>query len=395
MFLLGMHGALAAQAPAPPARRAPAVLEPRAILQLGSTAEGRAAMVKQHGVAVVAIEQGLRWLTTHQDEDGRWNADEFMAHDRGNKTDGAGRAVHDVGVTGLAVLALAREGTAAKPRHAPILRGVKWLVQQQAANGRVGGNESQDFVYGHAIATLGLWAAAAATGSAEARAAAEKGQTYLDKHRNPYGVWRYQPRDNDNDTSVTTWAVLCYLAANEQGCAVDKSAMAAAAIWFDGVTDRAGRAGYLKLGDKSSRPVGTKERFPVEHTEAMTAGALLCRLGLGQTAETHPIVAASAGVLVEKPPQWDPDAGKVDLCYWFFASEALRHFGGESQQQWAAPLEAALVAGQRVDGAFAGSWDPVDPWGHEGGRIYSTAFAVLGLQALAPFPEKAAGPKPK
>lgn len=390
-----MHGALSAQVVVQVAKPAAPALEPRAILQLGNAADGRAAMVKKHGVAVVAIEQGLRWLTTHQDEDGRWNADEFMAHDPDGKTDGAGGATQDVGLTGLAVFALAREGTAAKPRHAAILRGVKWLVQQQAANGRVGSNETQDYVYGHAMATLGLWAAAAATGSAEARAAAEKGQGYLDKHRNPYGVWRYEPRDNDNDTSVTAWAVLCYLAASEQGCAIDKAALRAAAVWFDGVTDKTGRAGYLKAGDKSSRNVGMQLRFPVEHTEAMTAAALLCRLGLGQTEQTHPIVATAASVLVDKPPKWEPDTGKIDLYYWFFASEALRHFGGEPQKEWAAPLETALVAGQRVDGAFAGSWDPVDPWGQAGGRIYATALAVLSLQALAPFPEKAAPPKLK
>ena len=147
---------------------------------------------------------------------------------------------------------------------------------------------------------------------------------------------------------------------------------------------------------QASRAVGRVERFPPEHGEAMTAGALLCRMGLGQGAETHAITTAAANRLLAKAPQWDPAAGKVDLCYWFFASEALRHFGGERQQQWAGKLEAALIKGQRVDGAFAGSWDAVDPWGEDGGRLYATALSVLALQGLAPFapPAPAAG-KPK
>jgi len=392
--VLGLSGSLAAQV-AVEVKPATTASEPRAILQLATAADGRAALQKTNGAATAAIDQGLKWLAAHQDKDGRWNADEFMDHDaKEARTDGSGRAVYDVAVTGLAVLALAREGTAAKPHHPAILRGVHWLVLQQKENGLLGGNETQDFVYGHAIGTLGLWAAAAATGSAEARTAAEKGIAYLDFHRNPYGVWRYQPRDNDADTSVTTWAVLCYLAAKEQGHKCEPAPLKTAAVWMDAVTDlTTGRAGYTKAGEPSSRAVGRVERFPPEHGEAMTAAALLCRMGLGQTAESHPITARAAALLVAKAPEWDPAKGKVDHCYWFFASEALRHFGGDAQKQWAARLEAALVKGQRVDGAFAGSWDAVDPWGEDGGRLYATALSVLALQGLAPFAPAAGKPE--
>jgi hypothetical protein len=134
------------------------------------------------------------------------------------------------------------------------------------------------------------------------------------------------------------------------------------------------------------------ERFPPKHSEAMTAAGLLCRVGMGQTTESTPIVAKAVQCLVDKPPLWEPKDGKVDHCYWFFASEALRHLGGNAQKDWADKLEAALTKGQRGDGAFAGSWDPVDPWGEDGGRLYATALSVLALQGLAPFTERAAKP---
>ena len=35
---------------------------------------------------------------------------------------------------------------------------------------------------------------------------------------------------------------------------------------------------------------------------------------------------------------------------------------------------------QRVDGDAAGSWDPDGPWGMVGGRVYSTALALLTLE---------------
>ena len=35
------------------------------------------------------------------------------------------------------------------------------------------------------------------------RQAAVSALGYLEKHRNPKGAWRYKPRGNDNDSSIT------------------------------------------------------------------------------------------------------------------------------------------------------------------------------------------------
>ena len=48
---------------------------------------------------------------------------------------------------------------------------------------------------------------------------------YLERHRNPYGVWRYQPRDGDNDTSVTGWCVLAYKSARDFDLEVNQTAL--------------------------------------------------------------------------------------------------------------------------------------------------------------------------
>jgi len=53
--------------------------------------------------------------------------------------------------------------------------------------------------------------------------------------------------------------------------------------------------------------------------------------------------------------------------------------GGLTWEQWRT-LDA-VVKTQRADGNFAGSWDPDDAWGTEGGRVYSTAMLVLTLEA--------------
>jgi hypothetical protein len=389
--VLALCGSAAAQQAVHPAKAAPAAA-PVAVLALGRTAPPRAELAKTHPAAALAIESGLQWLRRHQEPGGRWDADGFMAHDQeGEATDGPGNPVHDVGVTGLAVLALAREGVAPKddPNRLALLKAAHWLKLQQQENGLLGTAASHDFIYDHAIGTLGLCAAAAATDSAEAREAAQAALGYLEHHRNPYSVWRYQPRDNDNDTSVTTWCVLANVAGLELGLDVNRNALKLAAVWLDQVTGPGGHVGYAQVGQPSSRHVGDHgKRFPVELGEAMTAAGLLCRLCLGQQPDGTPVLAAAAERLLAKPPAWKPEAGAVDECYWFLASEALRHFGGQPRQDWQQRLVEALLAGQRKDGAYGGSWDPVGPWGEDGGRIYATALSVLSLQGLYALPAK-------
>lgn len=363
---------------------------PVAVMAIGRTAAPRTTLAKTEPAAAQAIERGLAWLRDHQDVDGRWSSECFMRHDKGQPSGGAGSPVNDIGNTGLAVLALAREGVATKddPNRLAMLKAAHWLKDQQNNNGLLGQPASASFIYSHAIGTLGLCAVAAATDSAEARDAAKMALGYLEHHRNPFGVWRYQPRDGDNDTSVTTWCVLAEIAGLELGLEADRKALQCATDWFDAVTDQTGQAGYTKRGEGSSRAVGKFKRFPPAKGEAMTAAGLLCRQALGQQQRDVPVLAAAADRLVAKPPEWDPNSGAIDECYWFLASEALRHFGGRQRAQWNEKLVAALLAGQQKDGAAAGSWDPVGPWGDDGGRVYATALAVLSLQSLYPLPAK-------
>src|SRR5580765_1661147 len=77
----------------------------------GGRVEGRSSLVGGARAAGKAIEDGLRWLCQHQDDDGRFDADGFMKHDPpGAPCDGPGNPAQDVGVTALALLALLGDG---------------------------------------------------------------------------------------------------------------------------------------------------------------------------------------------------------------------------------------------------------------------------------------------
>ena len=51
----------------------------------------------------------------------------------------------------------------------------------------------------------------------------------------------------------------------------------------------------------------------------------------------------------------------------------------EAKEVYIALLKLITVNGNSPP-CFEGSWDPLDPWGEEGGRVYSTALMVLCLE---------------
>ena len=197
----------------------------------------------------------MEWLKRHQDEDGKWDADDFMKHDAGDvPCDGAGNPVHDVGVTGLALLAFLGDGSNMRsgPYRDVVRKAVRWLKDQQDDSGRFGTDASHDFIYNHMIASLAMCEAYGLSDYKVLRQYAQAGVNYLEKHRNPYKVWRYQPRDNDNDTSVTGWGVMVYKSAQDFDLAVNDRALKLCGAWFDEVTDPlTGKCGYSQRGEPS------------------------------------------------------------------------------------------------------------------------------------------------
>ena len=332
------------------------------------------------------VRRALMWLRRHQDDDGHWDAANFMKHDAsGEPCDGPGNPVNDVGVTGLAVMAFCGSGTTLRigPHRDVVRKAVRWLADQQREDGLIGMPSSQEFMYSHAIATLALCEAyGLSAGPRPLRGNAQNAINYIAQARSPYGVWRYQPRDNDGDTSITGWMVQAMLSAKEFGLQVDENALRAARVWFDNVTDPAsGRAGYTRRGEGSSRHAELTARFPAAQTEALTAVALLCRCLLREDPKESPVLDRAAATILQKPPAWNTATGAIDMYYWYYGSYALFQIGGSAWRDWQKKMNAAVLATQRDGGNADGSWDPLDAWGSDGGRVYATAMMVLCLEA--------------
>ncbi|GDY03351.1 hypothetical protein LBMAG49_26800 [Planctomycetota bacterium] len=334
-----------------------------------------------------AIVAGLEWLRKHQDEDGHWDTANFMKHDEGAPCDGPGNSGHDVGITGLALLAFLGNGNTLKlgPYRKVVRQGVKWLQEQQREDGLIGMPSTQTYLYSHAIATLAVCESYGLSDNYRPlKSVAQKALNYIAQARNTYGVWRYQPKDNDNDTSISGWMIQALLSGKEFKLAVDDSAFSAAKLWFDSVTDPVtGSSGYQKRGEGSSRPVELVDKFPAAKTESLTAVVLLCRCLMHESPKESPTMDKATDTIMKKTPIWNTTDGSIDMYYWYYGSYAMFQMGGKHWDSWSKKMTDAVLKTQRgqSDGNFHGSWDAADPWGQDGGRIYSTAIMVLCLEA--------------
>jgi hypothetical protein len=114
----------------------------------------------------------------------------------------------------------------------------------------------------------------------------------------------------------------------------------------------------------------------------MTAVGVLARVFLGENPKMSRPVRDGAALCARALPTWADD-GSIDMYYWYYGTLAMFQVGGDPWAKWNVAMKRAIVDRQRVDGDYSlckGSWDPVDPWGADGGRVYSTALLAMCLE---------------
>jgi hypothetical protein len=352
-----------------------------------------------------AVEDALRWLAAHQSPGGAWEAANFpnwcdgqAVGDDSRMPDGRGKGLYDVGVTGLALCAFLGAGYTSRGQHPfarTVARGLAWLRTVQDPEGCFGPRATQQYIYNHATAALAMVEAYGMTDSSIFKGSAQKALDFIALSRNPYFAWRYGIKPGDNDTSVTGWMMMALKSAmlvNQDArianrplpLVVDEGAFDGIRTWLDKVTDPdTGRVGYTTRGTGPARPSELVDRFPGEKSESMTAVGVLARIFMHDDPRKSRPIQQGAALCRRLPPVWNPSDGSIDMYYWYYATLAMYQVGGAAWEEWKAGLEKAVVETQRKDTDFClykGSWDPVGPWGADGGRVYSTALLAMCLQ---------------
>lgn len=331
-----------------------------------------------------AVRLALRWLALHQDEDGKWSPDGFMAHDPANdKCTGPGEAKNVVGISSMSLLCFLGSGYhhAEGKYQGVVRRGLEYLRSVQTDQGAFlrPGSTSPN-MYDHALATLVMIEAAALTWDADCYRRARRGASVIIGGQQPLGGWDYTPEPTGrNDMSVTGWQLLTLKGAEAIGIEVPWRVKSKAVRFLDTASAGSRLARYVYFEDNAGRNTNIL-------SHPLTASALLGRIILGQVRRGE--IARLADIISSQPPDWtrmvqDSGQRRPPQCFytWYYATMALFQLGGAPWEAWNSAMRPALVNNQRKAGSAAGSWDPTTSFARrDGGRVYSTALSCLCLE---------------
>jgi hypothetical protein len=370
----------------------------------GSSGEGQ----KRDSV----VNAGLLWLAKHQNPDGSWGAALFQnrCSNHGSPVcQGTGQKDFDLGLTGLALLAftganyspgsISKYDTFDGIKFGDVVRkAALFLKSIQKPNGMYGDGSMLKFMYNQAICAYAMSDLYCVVKDKRDlsfnsyKDTAFKGAQFIIDAQNEGKAWRYKPKDGDSDLSVSGWCMMALKTAEEAGLlTVPQKVWDGMKAHLDDVTDLAyGGVGYRERGNVA---ILSTEKVKWDTGElytppSLTAIGVMCRIFMGQSRKDA-IVSNSAQMLVEDAhlPKWAPDSyGKVDYYYWFYGTYALNQFDGGRKgscwPKWEKEMLPVIIKSQKTkkDGCANGSWDPIDRWSSEGGRVYSTAISVLTLE---------------
>ncbi len=417
------NGGAGATPASPESDDAPSVNEPEPPAEPQLTPEEKELKRKREGRA------SLNWLRDHQSEDGRWSACEFGAasarkdarHTHNVEFFAPGLSWGDQGQTPdndlvvTALVLLANVGTGYDHKEGEykesMRRAIKWLRSQQDESGRFGPEHDSAFLPTHALCTAAMTECYGISGDAALKKYCETAVAHLltlqtkdsGFARNPYGYGL----DAEPDTATTAWSVLALKGARIAGIEFEMASVGNGVLAFlDSVTTVV-RGTDDEVADVSTRllvrggdsPEGRAGGFISLNT--LDAMNCYCRCMLATKDYDHKLCMALAKKGVVQPPTWEERS--IDFVHWFFATSAAyqclswRPTGKNGRNadkgwaDWEKKIANVLLDNQRgfkpdelktwpaMLDEF-GSWDAVDAYSRQGGRVYTSAMAHLILQ---------------
>lgn len=375
--------------------------------------ESRKSAVREHGGdsgSENAVNLGLAWLASVQSTDGSWDP----TGGKGTRfesgiNDSWGNEMRPP-ISSLCVLPFLAAGHTPKDGEYAdtVEKALNYWMRSQQTSGCFASTGASQQMYTHTVATLMMCEAYGLTGNDDYRRSAERAVRFLERTQNAKGGWTYTAAitgtraSQRSDLSITCWAVMALKSARAVGIGVSAACWNAMVDLFDKMSLDTGETYYA-------------DEWPYAWRKGvgMTGVGLVARtiLDADRFAAKN---AAAKRLLLEQKPQWKnflkPSNGSAEPNFetfygWYNGTLGMflaTDGNGPDWEAWNSALKASLLANQELAAKrHIGSWDPVDSWiGPVGGRLYSTACAVLCLEVyyryanvrLSPLVDKVTAP---
>ncbi len=349
------------------------------------TAENRSTLGKRFGATTESeqsVDLALEWLAKHQLEDGSWNFDHSHGPGVRSRKDTGSYANCINGATALALLPFFGAGNThyAGDYKETVAKGLKFLTTHgERQNDRISWWETNGEMYSHGLASIALCEAYAMTNDQSLLEFATGSIRYIEWAQDQRGGgWRYEPK-SPGDTSVVGWQIMALKSAKMSGIETDDKTWKLAKKFLDSVsTDYGAFYGYM------SKPSG-----PPGLNKARTAVGLLSRMYMGWERDQPGLVEGVTWIGEYRPStgtRTNPTG--ANMYYNYYATQVMKHYGGEMWDKWNVEMRDFLVATQDTDGAERGSWffarsDDLSP--DAGGRLYCTCMAAMTLEVYYRF----------
>ncbi len=308
-----------------------------------------------------AVALGLKWLVRLQARDGSFPLDGGRFKDRGQSNDTAGTAFGLLPLLGAGYTHKKAKNSSENPYDKPIEKGLAFLMRKQdKKTGNLGGG-----MYAHSLAAIALCEAYGLSQDPALRRPAQMAIYYLVKAQHSAGGWRYSPNE-PGDTSVTGWVVMALKSAQMANLDVPEMTMKKAISYLNDCCDDATQSyGYVGKGGSPT----------------MSAVGLLCRQYLQNWGSQNLKMIKG----VEKNLEVLPPGRSKNIYYYYYATQVLHHFGGDSWKKWNDKMRSNLVQTQEKNATpgsdVQGSWSSVgDGHGAAGGRLMITSLSLLTLE---------------
>ena len=314
-----------------------------------------------------AVGNALEWLAKQQQPDGSWR------FNRVGQSGGAGTVENPMAGTGYVLLTFLGAGQThltgkyKKNVEAGLNFLMKWrrpvgnVIDFSGVSGK--DKDTHERFYSHGAATMALSEAYSMTKARKLKPLVQGGVNALILAQDPNGGgWEYVPQA-PGTTSVTGLQVTALFSAKKGGVKIPNKTLALASRFFDSVQSDENGARY---GYTASKP---------SYKSSVTAIAILCRQYLGWKRD-DPVHKRAIKLLDDKGP------ASASLYYLYYATQAMRNYGGPEWERWNEYNREDLCRRQETDGPAAGSW-PTRNRAIEakaGGRMFMTCLATLTLE---------------